>query len=117
MRHKDKVKKLGRHKKHRKSMLRNLALSLIKNERIITTVSRAKYLKRIVEKMITKAKKDSLHNRRVIFSFLRDKKGLVKLFSNIAVRYINRPGGYTRVVKLGKYRKGDNAELAIIEFV
>lgn len=117
MRHGDKVKKLGRYKEHRKSMLRNLAVSLIKNERIVTSVPRAKYLRKVIEKLITRAKQDNLHNRRLIYSFLRNKKSLVKLFSNIAVRYIDRPGGYTRVVKLGKYRKGDSAELAIIEFV
>lgn len=117
MRHGDKVKKLGRYKEHRKSMLRNLVISLIKNERIVTTVARAKYLRRVVEKLITRAKEDNLHNRRVVFDFLRNKKALVKLFNNIAVRYVDRPGGYTRVVKLGKYRKGDNAELAIIELV
>ncbi len=117
MRHGDKVKKLSRYKEHRKSMLRNLAVSLIKNERIVTTVPRAKYLRKVIEKLITRAKEDNLHNRRIVFSFLRNKKALVKLFSNIAVRYADRPGGYTRVVKLGKYRKGDSAELAVIELV
>lgn len=117
MRHGDKVKKLGRYKEHRKSMLRNLVVSLIRNERLVTTVARAKYLRRVVEKLITRAKEDNLHNRRLAFSFLRNKKALVKLFSNLGVRYANRPGGYTRVVKLGKYRKGDNAEVAVIEFV
>ena len=117
MRHGDKVKKLGRYKEHRKSMLRNLCISLIKNERIVTTVARAKYLRKVIEKLITRAKEDNLHNRRLVFSFLRNKKALVKLFSNVAVRYLNRPGGYTRVVKLGKYRKGDSSELAVIELV
>ncbi|MCX8096323.1 MAG: 50S ribosomal protein L17 [Spirochaetes bacterium] len=117
MRHGSKVKKIGRYKEHRKSMLRNLSVSLIKNERIVTTVARAKYLRKVVEKLVTRAKKDTLHNRRLVFSFLRNKKALVKLFTNIAVRYLNRPGGYTRVVRLGIYRKGDSAELAVIEFV
>ncbi|MFN4245336.1 MAG: 50S ribosomal protein L17 [Brevinematia bacterium] len=117
MRHGDKVKKLGRYKEHRKSMMRNLVVSLIKNERIVTTLARAKYLRKVAEKIITRAKEDNLHNRRLVFSFLRNKRALVKLFNNVAVRYVNRPGGYTRIVKLGKYRKGDNAELAIIELV
>lgn len=117
MRHGDKVRKLGRYKEHRKAMVRALIISLIKNERVITTVSRAKYLKKVVDKLVTRAKVDNLHNRRLVFDFLRNKKALVKLFSNIAVRYLERPGGYTRVVKLGRYRKGDSAELAVIEFV
>ncbi|MGB9620983.1 MAG: 50S ribosomal protein L17 [Brevinematia bacterium] len=117
MRHGDKVKKLGRYKEHRKAMVRSLVISLIKNERIVTTVPRAKYLKKVMDKLITRAKVDNLNNRRLVFDFLRNKKALVKLFANIAVRYVNRPGGYTRVVKLGKYRKGDSAELAIIELV
>ncbi|MCX8029575.1 MAG: 50S ribosomal protein L17 [Brevinematales bacterium] len=117
MRHGDKVKKLGRYKEHRKSMLRNLSNSLIKNERIITTVARAKYLKRVIEKIITRSKEDTLHNRRIVFAFLRDGDSVNKLFSNIGVRYKDRNGGYTRIVKLGKFRKGDGAELAVIEFV
>jgi len=117
MRHGNKVKKIGRYKEHRKSVLRNLSIALIKNERIVTTVSRAKALRRVIEKLITRAKVDNLHNRRLAYDFLRDKKALVKLFSNVAVRYNNRPGGYTRVVKLGKFRKGDNTELAVIELV
>jgi len=117
MRHGDKVKKIGRYKELRKSVLRNLSIALIKNERIVTTVSRAKALRRVIEKLITRAKVDNLHNRRLAYDFLRDKKALVKLFSNVAVRYNNRSGGYTRVVKLGKFRKGDNTELAVIELV
>jgi large subunit ribosomal protein L17 len=117
MRHGDKVKKIGRYREHKKSVLRDLAVSLIKNERIVTTLPKAKYLRKIVEKVITRAKVDNLHNRRIAYEFLRDKKSLIKLFSNVAVRYVSRPGGYTRIVKLGKFRKGDNAELAIIELI
>ncbi len=117
MRHGDKVKKLGRYYQSRKSMMRSLCVGLIKHERIVTTVARAKYLRKVIEKLVTRAKVDNLHNKRLAYSFLRDKKALVKLFGNIGVRYLSRPGGYTRVVKLGKYRKGDQAELAVVEFV
>lgn len=117
MRHGDKVKKLGRCYQHKKSMMRSLCVSLIKNERIITTVARAKYLRKIIEKIITRAKVNNLYNRRLVYNFLRNKAVLVKLFTNVGVRYINRPGGYTRVVKLGKFRKGDQSELAVIELV
>lgn len=118
MRHGRKVKKLGRYKQHRVAMLRNLIMGLVKNERIITTVERAKVLRKYIEKLITRAKKDqSVHSKRIVARWIPNRKLLVKLFENIAPRYINRPGGYTRIVKLQKYRAGDGGELALIEFV
>ncbi len=115
MRHLKKVKKLGRTASHRKAMLRNMADSLIIHGRIETTVAKAKALRSFVEKLITKAKKGDLHSRRLVLRFL-SKKATKKLFSEIAPKYQQRPGGYTRIIKIG-VRKGDGAKLAFIELV
>lgn len=116
MKHLVKGKRLGRTSAHRKAMFSNQLVSLFQNERIKTTLVKAKELRSIAEKMITRAKVNNLHNKRIILKKLKDRDILVKLLDNIAPRYINRPGGYTRIYKLGK-RKGDNSELALIELV
>ncbi len=116
MRHGKKVIHLGRKKAHRKSMLANLGCSLIEHKRINTTVTKAKALKRFIEPIITKSKTDSTHNRRIAFSLLRDKKTITELFREVASKVGDRPGGYTRVIKLGN-RLGDNASMAMIELV
>lgn len=116
MRHGDKVKKLSRTYSHRKALLRNLAISLFKYESIKTTLAKAKALRPFAEKLITKARNDTIASRRLVFSRIRDKKVLKKLFEDIALRYKNRPGGYTRIYKLGK-RISDGSEMAIIELV
>lgn len=116
MRHGKKVMHLGRKTAHRKSMLANMACSLIEHKRINTTVTKAKALKRFVEPLITKSKSDSTHNRRLAFSSLRDKQAVSELFRDIAAKVGDRPGGYTRIIKLGN-RLGDNADMAMIELV
>ena len=116
MRHGKKVIHLGRKTAHRKSMLANLGCSLIEHKRINTTVTKAKALKRFIEPIITKSKTDSTHNRRIAFSLLRDKKTITELFREVASKVGDRPGGYTRVIKLGN-RLGDNASMALIELV
>ena len=116
MRHGKKVIHLGRKTAHRKSMLANLGCSLIEHKRINTTVTKAKALKRFIEPIITKSKNDSTHNRRIAFSLLRDKKAISELFREVASKVGDRPGGYTRVIKLGN-RLGDNASMAMIELV
>ena len=116
MRHGKKVMHLGRKTAHRKSMLSNMACSLIEHKRINTTVTKAKALKQFVEPIITKAKSDSTHNRRLVFSSLRDKETVTELFRDIAKKVGDRPGGYTRIIKLGN-RLGDNASMAMIELV
>ena len=116
MRHGKKVIHLGRKSAHRKSMLANLGCSLIEHKRINTTVTKAKALKRFIEPIITKSKTDSTHNRRIAFSLLRDKKTITELFREVASKVGDRPGGYTRVIKLGN-RLGDNASMAMIELV
>ena len=116
MRHGKKVIHLGRKTAHRKSMLSNMACSLIEHKRINTTVTKAKALKQFVEPIITKAKSDSTHNRRLVFSSLRDKIAVSELFRDIAAKVGERPGGYTRIIKLGN-RLGDNADMALIELV
>jgi large subunit ribosomal protein L17 len=116
MRHGKKVMHLGRKTAHRKSMLSNMACSLIEHKRINTTVTKAKALKQFVEPIITKAKSDTTHNRRLAFSSLRDKNAVSELFRDIAVKVGDRPGGYTRIIKLGN-RLGDNADMAMIELV
>ncbi len=116
MRHQLKGKKLNRTASHRKATLRSLSIALIKNERIVTTTTKAKELRRIIEPIITRAKEDTTHNRREVFSFLHDNKSTSKLFDEIAPKCASRPGGYTRVIKLGT-RKGDGAEVAVIELV
>ena len=116
MRHGKKIAHLGRKTAHRKYMLANMACSLIEHKSINTTVAKAKALKRFVEPLITKSKNDSTHNRRIVFSYLRDKYAVTELFRNISEKIGDRPGGYTRIVKLGN-RLGDNASMAMIELV
>ena len=116
MRHGKKTNHLGRKTAHRKSMLANMACSLIEHKRINTTLAKAKALKQFVEPMITKSKEDTTHNRRIVFSRLRQKEAVVELFRDVAAKVGDRPGGYTRIIKLGN-RLGDNAEMAMIELV
>ena len=116
MRHRKSFNHLGRTTSHRKAMLSNMATSLILHKRINTTVAKAKALRSYVEPLLTKAKEDTTHSRRVVFSYLRDKYAITELFRNIAGKIADRPGGYTRIIKLGK-RQGDNAEMAMIELV
>ena len=107
---------LGRKTAHRKSMLANMACSLIEHKRINTTVTKAKALKQFIEPIITKAKDDSTHNRRTAFRYLRNKQAVTELFRTVADKVGDRPGGYTRIIKLGN-RLGDNADMALIELV
>ena len=116
MRHGKKVNHLGRKTAHRKSMLANMACSLIEHKRINTTVAKAKALKQFVEPMITKSKEDTTHNRRIVFARLRQKEAVAELFREVAAKVGDRPGGYTRIIKLGN-RLGDNADMAMIELV
>ena len=116
MRHRKSFNHLGRTASHRKAMLSNMATSLILHKRINTTVAKAKALRGYVEPLITKSKEDTTHSRRVVFSYLKDKFAVTELFRNISGKVADRPGGYTRIIKLGK-RLGDNAEMAMIELV
>lgn len=116
MNHKKKFNHLTRTSAHRKAMLANMAVSLIMHKRISTTVAKAKALKIYVEPIITKSKNDNTNSRRVVFSYLKQKEAIGELFSEIAPKIINRPGGYTRILKTGN-RIGDNAEMCIIELV
>ena len=116
MKHKIKGKKLNRTSSHRKALFKNMAQAIIKHEQIITTLPKAKTMKPIVDKLITLAKKGSLHARRQAFSKLRDEKMVTKLFGTLASRYSDRTGGYTRVLKAG-FRYGDSAAMAVIELV
>jgi large subunit ribosomal protein L17 len=116
MRHGKKVNHLSRKTGHRKSMLANMACSLIMHKRINTTVAKAKALKIFVEPLVTKSKEDTTHNRRTVFSYLREKDAVTELFRDVAVKVADRPGGYTRIIKLGN-RLGDNADMAMIELV
>jgi len=116
MRHRKSGRKLNRDAAHRKAMLSNQAKSLIEHERITTTLPKAKELRKVVEPMITKAKEDSVHRKRMAFAKLQDRKAVSKLFDVLAPRYASRPGGYTRIMKAG-YRHGDNAALAVVELV
>ncbi|MBS1921586.1 MAG: 50S ribosomal protein L17 [Bacteroidetes bacterium] len=116
MRHGDKIKNLSRTKAHRDALLSNLACELISHKRIVTTVAKAKALRVYVEPLITKSKDNSTHQRRVVFSYLQDKTAIKELFSTVAEKIAGRPGGYTRIIKLG-IRPGDNAEMALIELV
>ncbi|WP_291866221.1 50S ribosomal protein L17 [Maribacter sp.] len=123
MRHGKKVNHLGRKAAHRKAMLANMACSLIEHKRINTTVAKAKALKQFVEPLITKSKAENnktvhkgTHNRRIVFKNLRDKFAVTTLFSEVAEKVADRPGGYTRIIKLGN-RLGDNADMAMIELV
>jgi large subunit ribosomal protein L17 len=116
MRHGDKINNLGRTASHRKALLSNLAIQLIVHKRIVTTLAKAKALRTYVEPLITKAKDNTTHQRRVVFSYLQDKEGVNELFGAVATKVAGRPGGYTRIIKLGT-RVGDNAETALIELV
>lgn len=116
MRHGKKNNHLSRQTGHRKSMLANMACSLIEHKRINTTVAKAKALKQFVEPLITKSKEDTTHNRRIVFAYLRNKYGVTELFREVAAKVGDRPGGYTRIIKVGN-RLGDNADMAMIELV
>ena len=116
MNHKKKFNHLTRSSAHRKAMLANMAVSLIMHKRISTTVAKAKALKMYVEPLITKSKVDNTNSRRVVFSYLKQKEAITELFGEIAPKIVNRPGGYTRILKTGS-RIGDNAEMCIIELV
>jgi large subunit ribosomal protein L17 len=116
MRHGKKFNHLSRQKGHRASMLANMACSLIEHKRINTTVAKAKALKQFVEPLITKSKDDTTHNRRIVFSYLRNKYSVTELFKEVSVKVADRPGGYVRIIKLGN-RQGDNAPMAMVELV
>ena len=116
MRHGDKINNLGRTTAHRKALLSNLAIQLIAHKRIVTTLAKAKTLRTYIEPLITKAKENTTHQRRVVFSYLQDKEAITELFGPVAEKVAGRPGGYTRIIKLGA-RVGDNAETALIELV
>ena len=116
MRHGKKINHLGRKTAHRKSMLANMACSLIEHKRINTTTAKAKALKQFVEPLITKSKNDTTQNRRIVFSRLRKKEAVAELFREVSAKIADRPGGYTRVIRLGN-RLGDNADMAMIELV
>ena len=116
MRHRQAGRKLNRTSSHRKSLFKNMAQALIKHEQIVTTLPKAKELKRVIEKLITLGKKSSLHARRLAFNQIRDKEMVTKLFATLAPRYIERSGGYSRVLKAG-FRYGDSAPMAVIELV
>lgn len=116
MRHRKSGRQLGRNSSHRKAMFKNMAVSLLRHEIIKTTLPKAKELRRVVEPMITRAKSDSVANRRVIFARTRDNEVTAKLFTEIGPRYQDRPGGYVRILKCG-FRKGDNAPMAYVELV
>jgi len=116
MRHNKKFNHLGRTASHRASMLANMAISLIMHKRITTTVAKAKALKKYVEPLITKAKEDSTNSRRVVFSYLQNKEAIKELFGEVSQKVGDRPGGYTRIIKLGT-RQGDAAQICFIELV
>ena len=116
MRHGKKFNHLSRQRGHRKAMLANMACSLIEHKRINTTVAKAKALKQFFEPLVTKSKEDTTHNRRICFAYLRSKYAVTELFRAVADKVADRPGGYTRIIKLGN-RLGDNADMAMIELV
>lgn len=116
MRHGNKINHLGRTTSHRHAMLSNMATSLILSKRIVTTLAKAKELRKYIEPLVTKAKDDSTHSRRVVFGYLQNKEGVKELFGNVANKVADRPGGYTRILKTGN-RLGDNAEMCMMEFV
>ena len=116
MRHRQSGRKLNRTSSHRKSLFKNMAQALLKHEQIVTTLPKAKELKRVVEKLITLGKKGNLHSRRLAFNQIRDKDMVSKLFDSLAKRYSDRKGGYTRVLKAG-FRYGDSAPMALIELL
>jgi len=116
MRHSKVINHLGRTSSHRKSMLANMASSLILHKRITTTTAKAKALRTYVEPLITKSREDSTHSRRVVFSYLKDKSAVAELFRDVSPKVGERPGGYTRILKIGN-RIGDNADMCIMELV
>ncbi len=116
MRHGDKIKNLSRTASHRKALLTNLAIELIRHKRIVTTLTKAKALRTWIEPILTKSKSNTTHSRRIVFSYLQNKEAIKELFDVIAEKIAARPGGYTRIIKLG-IRTGDNAEQAMIELV
>ena len=116
MRHGDKINNLGRTASHRRALLSNLACQLIAHKKMVTTLAKAKALRTYIEPLITKGKENTTHQRRIVFSYLQDKEAVTELFGPVAEKIGGRPGGYTRVIKLGK-RIGDNAETAMIELV
>ncbi|NPD92439.1 50S ribosomal protein L17 [Xylanibacter muris] len=116
MRHNKKFNHLGRTASHRSAMLANMAISLIMHKRITTTVAKAKALKKYVEPLITRSKDDTTNSRRVVFSYLQNKEAIKELFSTVSEKVGDRPGGYTRIIKLG-FRKGDAAPICFIELV
>ncbi len=117
MRHRVATKKLGRTASHRTAMRRNMASSIIEHERITTTTVKAKAIRPFVEKLVTLSKEDTVHHRRHAFALLRNKEAVTKLFETLGPRFNDRPGGYTRILKLSKPRLGDASERSIIEFV
>ena len=117
MRHGKKINHLGRTASHRNAMLSNMASSLIVHKRIETTVAKAKALRKFVEPLLTKAKSDTTHSRRTVFATLQNKESIKELFDSVAGKIADRPGGYTRIIKLSDARLGDNAEMCIIELV
>jgi large subunit ribosomal protein L17 len=117
MRHGKKINHLGRKSAHRQALLSNLASSLIINKRISTTVAKAKALRKYVEPLLTKSKDDTTHSRRTAFSYLQNKESVQTLFGEVASKIADRPGGYTRIIKLAATRLGDNAEMCFIELV
>ena len=116
MRHGDKINNLGRTASHRRALLANLGAQLIQHKRITTTLAKAKALRTYIEPLITKAKENTTHQRRIVFSYMQDKEAIKELFDVIRLKVEGRPGGYTRIIKLGA-RTGDNAEIAMIELV
>jgi len=116
MRHRNGLRKLNRTSEHRAAMLRNMSVSLIQHEAIKTTVPKAKELRRVVEPLITLAKEATVANRRLAFARLRDRDAVTKLFNELGPRFQTRPGGYTRILKMG-FRVGDNAPMAFVELV
>lgn len=117
MRHGKKINHLGRKTAHRHALLSNLASSLIIHKRISTTVAKAKALRKYVEPLLTKSKDDTTHSRRTVFSYLQNKESVQTLFGEVAAKISDRPGGYTRIIKLAATRLGDNAEMCFIELV
>lgn len=116
MRHQNKINKLSRTTQHRGAMLSNMATSLIMHKHITTTTAKAKVLRKYIEPLLTRAKQNSTHNRRIVFSVLRSKEAVDLLFGDVAEKIANRPGGYTRIIKIGN-RAGDNSDMALIELV
>ena len=116
MRHNKSINHLSRKSGHRKALLANMAVSLIEHKRITTTLAKAKALKMYVEPLVTKSKEDTTHSRRTVFSYLKNKEAVKELFGTISPKIMSRPGGYTRILKVG-FRQGDAAEMALIEFV